>query len=267
MPSVNPYDLVQQSRERDPGPIYFNFGYRTAPDEPLAARQQRLCLEAFALADLRPEHRVVDVGFGSGEQDFLLLRTHPVAQVIGFNTSARQVEHARRRAEREGVAGRLDFRLGAAEDMDGVADESVDRVLAIECAFHFDRDRFYATAARVLRPGGLLVVADIAFADPLRRVAGRTGTPTINRARWERHFETVSWRSINREVIPGCQQSVFEVARHVRARRPPLEVASWAMVSVVSQLTVAGLAAGLIHYDLGVLRKPGASIASTASTN
>ena len=41
----------------------------------------------------------------------------------------------------------------------------MDRILAIECAFYFDRLRFYRRAAQVLKRDGLVVLADIAFAD------------------------------------------------------------------------------------------------------
>ncbi len=40
-------------------------------------------------------------------------------------------------------------------------DNSFDRVLAVECIFHFpSREKFLAEAARVLKPGGYLAVSD-----------------------------------------------------------------------------------------------------------
>jgi hypothetical protein len=50
----------------------------------------------------------------------------------------------------------------------------VDRVLVIESAFYFDRPSFYERAAQVLKPRGLVVLADIAFADRAAFVDGMT---------------------------------------------------------------------------------------------
>jgi hypothetical protein len=61
--------------------------------------------------------------------------------------------YANQRAILENLAHKLSFRLGEAERLPGVEGASVDRVLAIECAFYFDRPRFYERAAQVLKPG------------------------------------------------------------------------------------------------------------------
>jgi cyclopropane fatty-acyl-phospholipid synthase-like methyltransferase len=71
------------------------------------------------------------------------------------------------------VAHKLSFRLGEAERLTGVVDSCVDRILAIECAFYFDRPRFYRRAAQVLKPDGQVVLADIAFADRAAFLARR----------------------------------------------------------------------------------------------
>ena len=132
------------------------------------------------------------------------------ARLTGFNIAERQVRHATERAEAAGLGARLQFRHGAAEDLPGIASGSVDRVMAIECAFYFDRPRFYARAADVLRPGGRLVLADIMFADPAgaltrgRPDLQRVGTLSANRQEWEKHFRTMSIRPINRWTRPGA---------------------------------------------------------------
>jgi cyclopropane fatty-acyl-phospholipid synthase-like methyltransferase len=165
------YDLFQKSLESVGKPQkYLNYGYTITGRESYEARQERLCLEVFRAAQLAMHHVVVDVGFGSGEQDFLLARRFEFARVIGYNISTEQVRYASERAAREGLGGKLQFRVGEAEILPGLPSSSVDRVLAVECAFYFDRPRFYKRTAEVLKKGGLMVLADISFTNVLRKI-------------------------------------------------------------------------------------------------
>ena len=257
------YDLFQQSletiaKER----AFLNYGFTTDAREPIEARQERLCLEVFTAADVRPDHVVVDVGFGSGVQDVLFADRFEFARLIGFNISPRQVQAATDRAARAGLADRLLFRLGEAEALPGLEPQSVDRIVAVECAFYFDRPRFYRRAADVLKPGGLLVAADIQLSDRLawltrREDLRRVGTVSANRAEWERHFRTRSIRHINRETRPGAQMSVRHIlATLARVSLGAAERREWLKMAYYSQLVAAGLLTELVSYDLVVLEKP-----------
>ena len=257
------YDLFQTSLESIEKPRkYLNYGYTVDRRQTYEERQERLCLEVFRAAAIEPHHVLVDVGFGSGEQDFLLARTLPFAKLTGFNIAAKQVDYARQRAEREALAHRLEFRHGRAEELPGIDAASVDRVMAIECAFYFDRPRFYARAAEVLRPGGWLVLADIAFADRMPRFVrssadlARVGTRNGNRNEWERWFHTRSITDIARSTRPGAQMTVTQILRTVpRARMSAGERREWLKMAYYSQLVALGLATGLLHYDLIVLER------------
>ena len=257
------YDLFQSSLESLDAPRkYLNYGYTVSGDEPLEERQERLCLEVFRAAELQPGHVVVDVGFGSGEQDFLLARTYDVARVTGFNIAAKQVKYASERALRDGV-GRLEFREGEAEVLPGVEAGSIDRVLAIECAFYFDRPRFYQRAAEILKPGGRLVLADIAFGDRYQWLARRTekrrrvGTRAGNQAEWEKYFRTVSIIDIAKRTRPGVQLSVGQIFKTVaREKMTGAERGEWLKMALSSQFVAVALAARMLHYDLIVLEKP-----------
>jgi len=256
------YDRFQASLEALAKPEkYLNYGFTRTGHESYEARQQQLCLEVFRAADIRPHHHVVDVGFGSGEQDFLLLDTWAFDRLVGFNISERQVVYATTRAAARRVADRLVFRLGEAEELPGVDEASIDRMLAIECAFYFDRPRFYQRAAAVLARGGRLVLADIAFADGMAWLARRredfrrVGTQSANRAEWERYFRTLSVTDISRATRPGAQMTVARILRS--AGRPTLagERGAWLKMAYYSQLVAIGLALGVMHYDLIVLEK------------
>ncbi|MGZ5472394.1 MAG: SAM-dependent methyltransferase [Thermoanaerobaculia bacterium] len=257
------YDLFQASLESIEKPRkYLNYGYTVARRQTYEERQERLCLEVFRAAALEPGHVVVDVGFGSGEQDFLLARNFAFTKLTGFNIAARQVAYASERAARESLAHKLEFRHGQAEELPGVEPASVDRVMAIECAFYFDRPRFYARAAEVLRPGGLLVLADIAFADRMPRFARssadltRVGTRSSNQKMWERHFRTRSLVDIAPYTRPGAQMTVSQILKTVpRSRMSGGERREWLKMAFYSQLVALGLATRLLHYDLIVLER------------
>jgi ubiquinone/menaquinone biosynthesis C-methylase UbiE len=253
------YDLFQTSLESlDKQQKYLNYGWTVTGRESYEERQERLCLEVFRAAAIEKHHLLVDVGFGSGEQDFLLARTFEFSKLIGFNIAQRQVEYASARALRERNA-KLEFRHGQAEELPGLERNSVDRLMAIECAFYFDRPRFYARAAEVLKAGGLLVLADIAFANAffMRRADfRRVGTRVQNRAEWEKHFETVSIRDIRKETRPGAQMTVTQILKTVaRSKMSGPERHEWLKMAFYSQLVALGFSARLLHYDLLVLRK------------
>jgi cyclopropane fatty-acyl-phospholipid synthase-like methyltransferase len=258
------YDLFQTSLETiGRARKFLNYGFTVTGDESMEERQQRLCLEVFGAAEIGPDHLVVDVGFGSGEQDFLLTRTATFSRLIGFNISDRQVRYATARARQEHLDGKLTFCLGEAESLPGIADASVDRLIAIECAFYFDRPRFYRRAADVLKRGGLLVAADIALSDRLafltrRADLRRVGTAAGNRREWERWFRTRSIRHINRETRPGVQMSVWQILEHAPFRRfSAAERREWLKMAYYSQLVALGLSLELVSYDLVVLEKTG----------
>lgn len=106
-----------------------------------------------------PSPVIVDFGCGVGGTLFHLARRFPKARLLGITVSRRQVEIAERLAEESGCADRCSFSLGDFQTAD--LNVRADVVVAVESFVHSTSgDGFLANAARHLRPGGCLLVAD-----------------------------------------------------------------------------------------------------------
>jgi tocopherol O-methyltransferase len=135
------------------------------PDEPPAgdvasrhAATDRLVHELVRYAGVPTGSRVLDVGCGIGGPA-LHLAGALGCTVDGVTLSATQAERANEKAREAGLAERARFhhRDGLAT---GYPDAAFDVVWAVESLMHIaDRPAFFTEARRLLRPGGLLVLA------------------------------------------------------------------------------------------------------------
>ena len=170
---------------RDPfAPRHFetgrNLALRLGYPEPLLAAVPYAALASFAgvgyhldLAELRPGDRVLDLGAGSGTDAFCAaISVGPTGRVLGVDFTDAQIANARRLAERHGIEN-VRF-VDASIDALPFDDASFDVVIS-NGVINLSpvKDRVFAEAARVLRPGGRLAVADIVSDTPLREATRR----------------------------------------------------------------------------------------------
>lgn len=113
------------------------------------------------LAAIAAGETVLDLGSGSGMDSFLAaLATGPEGKVIGVDMTAAQLDKARRLATEGGFA-QTDFREGYIETP-SVDDGGVDCVISNGVInLSPDKPAVFAAAAKTLRPGGRLALADI----------------------------------------------------------------------------------------------------------
>ena len=118
---------------------------------PIAIMGELLCESV----DLRSGDGVLDVATGSGNTAISAARRF--CEVTGMDLAPESIEHARRRAEAEGME--ITFEVGDAEDL-AYPDASFDVVLStIGVMFCPDQEKTAAELLRVCRPGGKIGLA------------------------------------------------------------------------------------------------------------
>jgi ubiquinone/menaquinone biosynthesis C-methylase UbiE len=114
---------------------------------------------AEALLRLLPPVTIADLGAGEGS--FALLLAQRAVRVIAVDSSARMIDVGRAEALRNGIAN-VEFRLGDMEEIPIGAGE-VDLVWISQSLHHaVHPERALQQAARILAPGGRIVILDLA---------------------------------------------------------------------------------------------------------
>jgi ubiquinone/menaquinone biosynthesis C-methylase UbiE len=201
-----------------------------------------------------PGKRVLDYCCGNGADAFRLADLG-AREVIGIDISETSVENCRRQAAAMGYDGVVSFAVMDAERTE-FPDTHFDVIAEYGALHHLDLHRALPELARILRPDGAVICAEVLGHNPLIRWY-RRATPHL-RTPWEsahiltrrdlrlarRHFASVETACFHlatlaaapfrRTVAFPAMLSVLEAVDRVLLRLPWLKWQAWMAVSVLA---------------------------------
>jgi SAM-dependent methyltransferase len=189
-------------------------------DEELAALPEGAnlglgCGNPVALASLRPGETVLDLGSGAGIDCFLAAqRVGPTGRVIGVDMTPEMLEKARQNAGKVGAAN-VQFRLGEIEHLP-VSDNSVDAVIS-NCVINLspDKPQVFRDTFRVLKPGGRLMVSDLALTAEL---------PSLVRSSVAAYIGCVAGALLKTDYLAAVSGAGFADVRVVSEEHYPVDM-------------------------------------------
>lgn len=239
-----------------------NFGYWPDGTDNLYQAQHalldlliRLCLDYPAFSSESSQIRGLEFGCGIGGVGLGLLKRLDQVRLTGLDLSPGQLAIAEENARRLGLDDRFEARLGDAMALD-LPNSSLDFSLCIESSFHYpDKEAFIFENYRVLKPGGISVIADITCSRPemIRFRKGNYFSSADAYISWSRSagFKVVDHVDIGSNVFAPLLAHVvaFNASQPDQARRGRY----WEMVlSNYARIQ----SKGWMGYELFVLRKP-----------
>ena len=149
---VNLYNALSPVMQLATGGSMLNFGYWSDDHTDPISAQNNLCVNFANMAELSSAKQVVDVGSGLSAPSKLWRDNYPEIKLYDVNINFKQLTFP-------GTQKNIEF-LNSTSTKLPFADESVDRVLALESAQHFKPlSDFISESKRILKKSGLLVIA------------------------------------------------------------------------------------------------------------
>lgn len=176
---------------------------------------------AVTLARMRPGERALDVGCGTGTLALdVARRVGTTGHVVGIDPSSEQIARARAKAARRHEP--VEFQLGAIERLP-FPDQTFDVVFSTLMMHHLPgplKRQGLAEIARVLKPGGRLVIADFMPKKERQGRAARFHAGGSDLRDLETLVRDAGFSQVEMESLRPTRFSAFPGAGVVRAQKP-----------------------------------------------
>ncbi len=136
------------------------------PEQSMGDAQRAKVRRALAMAGVKPGDRVLEIGCGWGALAEMAT-TEFQASVTGVTLSTEQLAFAHKRMEKLGTSTNTDLRL---QDYRDISDGPFDAICSIEMVEAVGREywpTYFASVAKLLKPGGLACIQSIVIDDAL----------------------------------------------------------------------------------------------------
>jgi SAM-dependent methyltransferase len=155
----------------------------------------------LAMGWISPGMRALDLGTGTGT--LAIGFAGRGMEVAGLDIAEELLTVARNTADDRGMSAR--FFVGSAEDT-GEPDGAYDVVSAGQCWWWFDSEATAAEAARVLAPGGRLLICDFSYLPLPGNVAERTEDLILDH---NPGWPKAGWRGVHPEQVQALDTAGF----------------------------------------------------------
>jgi arsenite methyltransferase len=215
VPSSSPCCSGQPELDQEKASQMVGYSAEELAGIPIDANLGLGCGNPTALASLKAGETVLDLGSGGGIDCFLAAKkVGPSGRVIGVDMTPEMVDRARENARKSDTAN-VEFRLGEIENLP-VADNSVDVILS-NCVINLstDKPRVFREAFRVLRPGGRMMVSDLALKRPL---------PQAVRESVDAYVACVAGALVKEDYLSAIREAGFKDVTVVSEKSFPAEL-------------------------------------------